>query len=74
MKVLKVSEVLHETNQLIRQKSREKEQILAVREVVNKIIRLDGALEGKGGEAIKEHFATLHIPAILLLHQFLRTF
>ncbi|KZM53797.1 T7SS effector LXG polymorphic toxin [Aeribacillus pallidus] len=71
MKVLKVSEVLHETNQLIRQKSREKEQILAVREVVNKIIRLDGALEGKGGEAIKEHFATLHIPAILLLHQFL---
>jgi toxin YxiD len=71
MKVLKVSEVLHETNQLIRQKSREKEQILAVRDAVNKIIRLDDALEGKGGEAIKEHFATLHIPAILLLHQFL---
>jgi toxin YxiD len=71
MKVLKVSEVLHETNQLIRQKQQEKEQILAVRDAVNKIIHLDDALKGEGGEAIKEHFATLHIPAILLLHQFL---
>jgi toxin YxiD len=71
MRVLKVSEVLHETNHLIRQKQQEKEQILAVRDAVNKIIRLDDALKGKGGEAIKEHFATLHIPAILLLHQFL---
>jgi toxin YxiD len=71
MKVLKVSEVSHEINQLIRQKQQEKEQILAIRDTVNKIIRLDDALEGEGGEAIKEHFATLHIPAILLLHQFL---
>jgi toxin YxiD len=71
MKVLKVSEISHEINQLIRQKQQEKEQILAVRDAVNKIIRLDDALKGEGGEAIKEHFATLHIPAILLLHQFL---
>ncbi|BDG47810.1 LXG domain-containing protein [Parageobacillus sp. KH3-4] len=71
MKALKVSEVSHETNQLIRQKQQEKEQILAVRDAVNKIIHLDDALKGEGGEAIKEHFATLHIPAILLLHQFL---
>ncbi|GMO00874.1 LXG domain-containing protein [Parageobacillus thermoglucosidasius] len=71
MKVLKVSEVSHEINQLIRQKQQEKEQILAVRDAVNKIIHLDDALKGEGGDAIKEHFATLHIPAILLLHQFL---
>jgi toxin YxiD len=71
MRVLKVSEVSHEINQLIRQKQQEKEQILAVRDAVNKIIHLDDALKGEGGEAIKEHFATLHIPAILLLHQFL---
>jgi toxin YxiD len=71
MRVLKVAEVSHEINQLIRQKQQEKEQILAVRDAVNKIIHLDDALKGEGGEAIKEHFATLHIPAILLLHQFL---
>ncbi|ALF10389.1 ribonuclease YeeF family protein [Parageobacillus thermoglucosidasius] len=74
MKVLKVSEVSHEINQLIRQKQQEKEQILAVRDAVNKIIHLDDALKGEGGEAIKEHFATLHIPAILLLHQFLHQY
>lgn len=74
MRVLKVSEVSHEINQLIRQKQQEKEQILAVRDAVNKIIHLDDALKGEGGEAIKEHFATLHIPAILLLHQFLHQY
>jgi hypothetical protein len=71
MKVLKVSEILQEINQSIHKKEKEKEQILAIRNSLNKIIELDQGLKGEGGIAIKEHFTVLHIPITLLLNQFL---
>lgn len=71
MKVLKVSEILQEIDQSIHKKEKEKEQILAIRNSLNTIIELDSALQGDGGESIKENFTVLHIPIILLLNQFL---
>ncbi|MDR7074423.1 LXG domain-containing protein [Fictibacillus barbaricus] len=71
MKVLKVSEILQEINQSIHKKEKEKEQILAIRNSLNRIIELDHGLKGEGGNAIKEHFTVLHIPITLLLNQFL---
>lgn len=71
MKVLKVSEVLQEIDQSIHKKENEKEQILAIRNSINKIIELEHELKGEGGIAIKEHFKVLHVPITLLLNQFL---
>ncbi|HEY4553247.1 MAG TPA: LXG domain-containing protein [Bacillaceae bacterium] len=73
MKVLKVSEVYSEIDSSIKKKTAEKQQILDIRNSLNRVIDLDG-LKGKTGEAIKEHFTVLHIPAILLLNQFLDTY
>lgn len=71
MKVLKVSEILQEIDQSIHKKEKEKEQVLAIRNSFNTIIELDSALQGEGGESIKENFTVLHIPITLLLNQFL---
>ncbi|MBM7691607.1 uncharacterized protein YoxC [Peribacillus deserti] len=74
MKAIDVSEVFAGIDQALQQKKKEKEQILDVRDAVNKVIDLGSALEGSGGNAIKDHFTTIHIPAILLLNQFQQTY
>ena len=71
MNVIKVSEILPELDRSIKKKEAEKEQILDLRDSLNKMIHLDDALKGNGAEAIKEHLTILHIPAILLLNQFI---
>ncbi|PLT29796.1 T7SS effector LXG polymorphic toxin [Peribacillus deserti] len=74
MKAIDVSEVFASIDKSLQQKKKEKESILDVRDAVNKIIDLGDALEGSGGNAIKDHFTTIHIPAILLLNQFQQTY
>ncbi|WHY78035.1 LXG domain-containing protein [Neobacillus sp. WH10] len=71
MKVIKVSEIIPELDVSIKKKEAEKEQIHDIRDSINKIINLEDALKGKGGEAIKENLTVLHVPAVLLLNQFL---
>ncbi|WP_079528995.1 LXG domain-containing protein [Halobacillus hunanensis] len=70
MKVLNVSEVIQGIDEIIQKKEQEKEQVLTLRDEMNKVISLGDALKGEGGEAIKEHFITLHFPAIILFNQF----
>ncbi|WP_419884036.1 T7SS effector LXG polymorphic toxin [Peribacillus sp. B-H-3] len=74
MKSIDVSEIFTSINQSLQQKKKEKEHILDIRDAVNKVIDLGDALEGSGGNAIKDHFTTIHIPAILLLNQFQQTY
>ncbi|WP_113928845.1 T7SS effector LXG polymorphic toxin [Bacillus sp. P14.5] len=71
MKVIDVSEVFSELNISLDKKEKEKEQVTDLRHSLNRIINLDAALKGKGGEAIRENITLLHIPAVLLLNQFL---
>ncbi|CAH0345444.1 T7SS effector LXG polymorphic toxin [Bacillus sp. CECT 9360] len=71
MKIIKVSEVLPELDASIKRKNTERKQILDIRNSMNRVIDLDHSLTGKTGEAVKEHFTILHIPAILLINQFL---
>lgn len=71
MKVIKVSEIIPELDESIKKKEAEKDQLQDVRASINNLINLDDALKGKGAEAIKEHLTVLHIPAVLLLNQFI---
>ncbi|UAC48917.1 LXG domain-containing protein [Bacillus aquiflavi] len=71
MKVLNVSEVNSVIDQLIKKKNEEKTQFLAIKDAVQKVIHLDDALKGKGGHAIREHFAVLHLPTLELFAEFL---
>ena len=48
MNVIKVSEILPELDRSIKKKEAEKEQILDLRDSLNKIINLDEALKGNG--------------------------
>ncbi|MEN1967813.1 LXG domain-containing protein [Lentibacillus sp. N15] len=74
MKVIKVSEVVNGIDEVVKQKEKEKEQILSIRDAMNKLIDLDDALKGEGGNAIREHFMTLHFPAIILFNLFLEEY
>ncbi len=71
MKVIKVSEIIPELDGSIKKKEAEKDQIEDLRASINNLINLDDALKGNGAEAIKEHLTVLHIPAVLLLNQFI---
>ncbi|WP_077304645.1 T7SS effector LXG polymorphic toxin [Terribacillus halophilus] len=71
MNVIKVSEVLPELDQSKKKKENEKEQVLDLRDSVNKIINLGDAFKGDGASAIKDHLTVLHIPAILMLNLFI---
>lgn len=71
MKVLNVNEVLSELDTTVKKKKVEKEQILDLRDSLNKIIDSKKSIDGKMGDAIREHFTVLHIPAVLLINQFL---
>lgn len=74
MKIIKISEVIDEINVLIRQKEQEQEQIQALSDEIHHIIDLDDALQGEGGEAIKDHFTTLHANAVILFDLFLKEY
>ncbi|MCM3705273.1 MULTISPECIES: T7SS effector LXG polymorphic toxin [Cytobacillus] len=74
MKVIKVSEIIPELDESIKKKEAEKDQLQDVRASINNLINLDDALKGKGAEAIKEHLTVLHIPAVLLLNQFINEY
>ncbi|WP_017798007.1 LXG domain-containing protein [Oceanobacillus kimchii] len=74
MKVIKVDEVIGGLEKIIDIKTKEKEQILSIRDGLNKIIDLNDALKGEGGDAIKEHFMTLHFPAVTLFNLFLEEY
>lgn len=74
MKVIKVDEVISGLDKIIDKKTKEKEQILSIRDGLNKIIDLNDALKGEGGDAIKEHFMTLHFPAVTLFNLFLEEY
>ncbi|APC49410.1 transposase [Virgibacillus halodenitrificans] len=74
MKAIKISEVKDGLNQLIQNKETEKEQILALRDAINSFINLDSALEGEGGDAIRDHFVTLHLNAVILFNLFLEEY
>lgn len=74
MKVIKVDEVISGLDKIIDKKTKEKEQILNIRDGLNKIIDLNDALKGEGGNAIKEHFMTLHFPAVTLFNLFLEEY
>ena len=71
MKVLNVNEILSELDTSIKKKKEEKGQILDLRDSLNKISSSKDFLDGKMGDAIREHFTVLHIPAVLLINQFL---
>ncbi|UXH42990.1 T7SS effector LXG polymorphic toxin [Rossellomorea vietnamensis] len=71
MKVLNVSEILTELELTVSKKEDEKKQILDIRNSLNKVIDLERSLSGSTGEAIKEHFTVLHVPALILFNQFL---
>ncbi|MGC4379462.1 LXG domain-containing protein, partial [Fictibacillus sp. Mic-4] len=71
MKVLDVSEVLDGIDRWVEKKEQEKEQVHAIREAMEKVIELDDNLKGRGGEAIKKHFASNHLPIINEWLQFL---
>ncbi|MED3656263.1 LXG domain-containing protein [Heyndrickxia sporothermodurans] len=71
MKILKVSELTHAIDLIIMKKKTEKKQLLAIHNAVKKVIGLDDALKGEGGNAIRENFTVLHIPVLLLLEEFL---
>ncbi|MEW9675104.1 LXG domain-containing protein [Lentibacillus sp. L22] len=47
---------------------------LSIRDAMNKLIDLDDALKGEGGNAIREHFMTLHFPAVILFNLFLEEY
>lgn len=74
MKVLKVAEILPNIESSIAKKSKEKNQLISIRESMNKVIGLDEALKGDIGDAVKEHFTLIHIPVVLLLNQFLNDY
>lgn len=74
MKVLNVNEVLSELDASIKKKKEEKKQILDLRDSLNKISDSKEFIDGKMGNAIREHFTVLHIPAVLLINQFLEQY
>ncbi|PTY77592.1 hypothetical protein B5V89_14175 [Heyndrickxia sporothermodurans] len=74
MRVLKVSEINNGIDQLINKKKEEKRQILAIHDAMEKVINLDDALKGEGGNAIKDYYNVLHFPIILLFNQFLENY
>lgn len=74
MKVIKVIEVVNGLDEIIKKKEKEKEQFLSLRDEMNKFIDLNDALEGEGGNAIREHFMTLHFPAVILFNLFLEEY
>ncbi|WP_187118899.1 LXG domain-containing protein [Bacillus marasmi] len=71
MKVLKVSEMNQAIESIILKKKVEKKQLFAIRNAMKKVIGLEDALKGKGGNAIRENFLILHIPTLLLFEEFL---
>lgn len=74
MKVIRVAEVLNGLDEIIKKKEEEKEQFLSLRDELNRFIDLNDALKGEGGNAIREHFLTLHFPAIILFNLFLEEY
>ena len=74
MKVIKVTEVINGLDEIIKKKEDEKEQFLSLRDELNRFIDLKDALKGEGGNAIREHFITLHFPAIILFNLFLEEY
>jgi len=74
MKIIKVSEVIDEINNLIDNKEQEQEQLEALSDEIHNIINLDDALQGEGGKAITEHFTTLHKNALILFNLFLEEY
>ncbi|WP_455919308.1 T7SS effector LXG polymorphic toxin [Priestia megaterium] len=73
MKVIKVAEILPELASSISSKEKEKKQILAVRDSMNRIIGLN-SLSGKGADAIKENLVNLHYPTVILINYFLEEY
>lgn len=63
MKVLDVQEVINGIDKLVDAKKEDIAQLEAVESSIRKIHNLH-SLQGEGGEAIKNHFSQLHLPAL----------
>ncbi|MBU3233356.1 LXG domain-containing protein, partial [Alkalihalobacillus clausii] len=63
MNTLDVQEVLDALDEIVVRKLHDQAQLERLQASIQKIIDLD-SLQGEGGEAIKDHFATLHLPVL----------
>ncbi|MFC4619400.1 T7SS effector LXG polymorphic toxin [Camelliibacillus cellulosilyticus] len=70
MKVLKVSEVTHNIDLIIEKRTSEKNQVHDIQGAMKRLIDLEDALKGEGGDAIREFFLIAHVPVLLLLQDF----
>lgn len=73
MKVLDVQEVIDAIDQIKEAKQRDSENIETLRASIQKIQHLE-SLQGEGGDAIKDHFARLHVPVLEAFHLVIRQY
>ncbi|ALA52541.1 LXG domain-containing protein [Shouchella clausii] len=70
MNTLDVQEVLDALDEIVERKLHDQAQLERLQASIQKIIHLD-SLQGEGGEAIKDHFATLHLPVLTAFQLFI---
>ncbi|MCM3311143.1 LXG domain-containing protein [Psychrobacillus sp. MER TA 17] len=70
MNTLDVQEVLDALDEIVERKLHDQAQLERLQASIQKIIHLD-SLKGEGGEAIKDHFATLHLPVLAAFQLFI---
>ncbi|MDP0463101.1 T7SS effector LXG polymorphic toxin [Shouchella rhizosphaerae] len=70
MNTLDVQEVLDALDEIVERKLHDQAQLERLQASIQKIIDLD-SLQGEGGEAIKDHFATLHLPVLAAFQLFI---
>ncbi|MFP7334710.1 LXG domain-containing protein [Shouchella clausii] len=70
MNTLDVQEVLDALDEIVERKLHDQAQLVRLQASIQKIIHLD-SLQGEGGEAIKDHFATLHLPVLTAFQLFI---
>ncbi|MFP7334183.1 LXG domain-containing protein [Shouchella clausii] len=70
MNTLDVQEVLDALDEIVERKLHDQAQLERLQASIQKIIHLD-SLQGEGGEAIKDHFATLHLPVLAAFQLFI---
>ncbi|GAF24159.1 transposase [Bacillus sp. JCM 19047] len=73
MKVLDVQEVMDAIDKIKISKQQDSDNIESLRASIQKIEQLE-TLQGKGGEALKDHFRRLHLPVLEAFHLLIRQY
>ncbi|TES49590.1 T7SS effector LXG polymorphic toxin [Shouchella lehensis] len=73
MKVLDVQEVMNAIDKIKISKQQDSDNIESLRASIQKIEQLE-TLQGKGGEALKDHFRRLHLPVLEAFHLLIRQY